>query len=233
VTDEGNEPLTPEEEAAVTRMLADAAGPEPMPADVSARLLELIDELEADRLPSEVPGGEVVALRRRRWPRLMLAAAAVLVVGYGVGSVALDGSLSGSDAGSADSAAAGSGASTDTAESESQVDKERLGPSPQEGSYSALQGGSRPVRLHSERLDAGVRRALRVLAVQDSNDALLRDSESRGCEAPELGKGEQSLPVRYDGHPAVLVTHPAGDDLVEVTVYSCAGAELDGTTVEP
>jgi hypothetical protein len=102
----------------------------------------------------------------------------------------------------------------------------------------SLRDGNVLVRLRSEHLDVGVRRALGVLSLKANGtqadrvelDSLLSSADV-GCTAPDLGRGEHSLPVRFDGERAVLVTHPAGEGLVEVTIYSCGGAELDGTTV--
>ncbi len=228
-------PLTPDEDALVARMLAGAAGPEPMPAEVSERLSDLIDGLAAERSPVAADSDVVVlqAERRRRGPRLLLAAAAVLVVGYGVASVAQDGSLSGSDSGSADSAAAGSAESGQSGASQTDgLDKARLGPGPRANGMDSMAGLVPTVRLHADRLDDGVRRALRVLATYSATDrAMLGDAGARRCEAPELGRSERSLPARYDGSRAVLVIRPAGDGLVEATVLSCDGAELDATTV--
>src|SRR5690349_1050203 len=90
--DRGANELTPEEESEVTRLLAGAAGPEPMPDAVVARLRDVLDDLDAERSAERLG-----AARARRWPRALLAAAAVLVVGYGVVNVAGDASLSGSD----------------------------------------------------------------------------------------------------------------------------------------
>lgn len=88
--------LTPAESEAVRRLLADARAEEQMPPDVAARLDGVIAGLAADRgaaagkpdespgqpaadAPSEAPaeGAEVVPLRRRRWPQVLVAAAAV------------------------------------------------------------------------------------------------------------------------------------------------------------
>src|SRR5687767_4685966 len=100
------EPPTPDQEAAVARLLSDAAGPVSMPPEVAARLDEVLTGLEAERAgeteaavagssvaESAAPAtssvssgasgpGEVVTLRtRRRWPRALLAAAAVVIGG--------------------------------------------------------------------------------------------------------------------------------------------------------
>jgi hypothetical protein len=215
-------------------MLAAAAGPVPVPTDVAARLDGVLAELQNERA-----GAEVVELRaRRRWPRLLLAAAAVVVGGYAVGAVATQGTLSGSGGG-------------ETAADSSVPQKDSL--LADEGSGGGQAGGpeagdvdSAPelldersalmhsaIRLRSDRLEAGVLRALRVL------DARLLAGRSRvqaadpACPAPELAGRERALDVRYDGQHAVLVAGPVRSGTVEVTIYTCSGDELDTTLVRP
>src|SRR3712207_3173459 len=86
--------LTPEEEAEVSQLLAEAGGPIAVPDDVVARLDATLDSLvEGERTTAVAP---VVPLAtRRRWPRLLLAAAAVVVGGYAVGTSVTGGSFSG------------------------------------------------------------------------------------------------------------------------------------------
>jgi len=73
--------LTPDEEAHVRRLLADARHTDPMPGDVVARLDRVIAGL------AEEPAREATVVRladrRRRVTRLLVAAAAVVVVGFG------------------------------------------------------------------------------------------------------------------------------------------------------
>jgi hypothetical protein len=248
MSDNGDSPLTPDEEALVAGRLAEAAGPLPMPADVEDRLRSVVAELVSERRAAgsdeadeaTEPGGVVQLRERRRWPRVLLAAAAVLVVGYAAGTVAGDGSLGGSG-GAADSASGSAGAG---------IDHESLGRSHERRRGQALQDApshtdglatmdlaARPlVRLRSDRLDHDVRRALEVLSARNGvgDDALeqhpLPGRES--CLAPEpSAPHDRSLEVRYDGAPAVLVAHGLGGGLVDVTVYDCTGLRLDGTVV--
>jgi hypothetical protein len=235
-------PLTPEE-AEVARILAEAAGPEPVPASVAARLDEVLDELVSERAAAG-DSGDLRVARSRRWPRVLLAAAAVLVVGYAVGGVVGDGSLSG---GQADSGAAEDSVAAGSAESQGSEGgagrRHRNGALSQagpthgqaDGSTADLDGASAefrtPVRLRSVQLDAGVRRALAVLALRPS--ASTDQPSGSRCDAPPLGPSEESLLVRYDGRRAVLVTREADDGLVEATVYTCVGAVLDGTVLDP
>ena len=220
--------LTADEELAVTRMLAEAAGPESMPDEVAARLQEVLDDLEAER--SAGTGEGATPQRARRWPRALLAAAAVLLVGYGVGSVASHMSLSGSGADStADSSVAGSATSEEAPEAVA-VGLDGGGGATDRQLGAEL--GRIPPHLRSERLDVGVRRALRVLDAQQADGALFSD-RSTACRPPSPVERSDWLLVRYDGRPAVLVRRSAAADLVEVTVYACrGGTKLDRTVLQ-
>ena len=252
MTDRGaEEPLTPEEEAAVSALLADAAGPVAMPADVAARLDDVLADLEkerADGAEAAEPPGQVVELSRRRWPRLVLAAAAVVVGGYSVGSVVIEGGLSGgADTATSDTAADGGGAMERSRTRGPRDEGAEFGADQDGGRSESPQSGAgdagrletalvtgRPVGLAPDRLDPGVRRALEVLERQRPARTGSSDtrSEGRTCPAPELGEGERALRVRYDGEPAVLVAAAPEDGLVEVTIHGCDGTELDSTVVE-
>lgn len=252
--------LTPDDELAVSRMLAEATRAEQIPDDVATRLDEVLEGLVAERSnapqPSQDDGvdvaevAEVTELRVRRWPRALLAAAAVLVVGYGVGNVMGQGSLSGTDSAStADEAVAGSAAeeAPQAGQDSATLDEADHDKADQRGAGSEPRGSLAdapqeldtvtdvarfPPRLRSERLDAGVRRALGVLDAQLVQGRLQGD-RSRACRPATAVTEADWIPVRYDGRPAVLVRRPAAGGLVEVTIYGCGGAELDRTIVEP
>lgn len=70
--------LSAEQEAEVSRLLADAASPTRLPDEVAARLDEVLAALVSERTEDS----DVVPLRSRRWPQLLVAAAAVSLVGY-------------------------------------------------------------------------------------------------------------------------------------------------------
>ncbi len=93
--DEPDQTLTPEQDARVRRLLADARHTDPMPGDVVARLDRVLAGL-ADE-PARAATVVRLADRRRRATRLLVAAAAVVAVGFG-GSQLLDG-FGGSGAG--------------------------------------------------------------------------------------------------------------------------------------
>ncbi|GAA3670360.1 hypothetical protein GCM10022237_32720 [Nocardioides ginsengisoli] len=116
-TTEPDLPLTPAQEAAVRRALAEAGGPEPMPGEVVDRLDAVIADLAGERataLPGGVPEGHpeapaVVVLdraarRRRTRVRVLFgAAAAVALVAVGVGTL---GNRSSNDAAAGDASTA-------------------------------------------------------------------------------------------------------------------------------
>jgi hypothetical protein len=96
---------TPEEEAEVTRLLAEAGGPVAMPESVASRLDDVLADLLSERsTPAAVP------TRRRRWPQVLVAAAAVSVIGY-AGSVLVSDGSSLDDGGGDAAGAADEGAS--------------------------------------------------------------------------------------------------------------------------
>lgn len=91
--------MPPEAETAVRRALADVRVTDPMPADVAARLEATLRELGGER--------NVIALaprRRRRFGPALVASAAVVAVGVGVGAIVAS-SQSGGDMMSSDAGA--------------------------------------------------------------------------------------------------------------------------------
>ncbi|MBJ7357578.1 hypothetical protein [Nocardioides sp.] len=178
--------LTPEQEAAVRRLLAQARHDGPMPEDVAHRLDAVLDGLSADDVESAADAAGVddpaaadpvsptdlagVRRRRRNAGRLLLAAAAVLIGGVVVGQN-VDGAGSDNDA-----ADAGSGGSTlaeaprDAADPvPGEVDEEAGGeqaPQATSGSDTAADAASlldnvrAPLRLTSDSFALDVQRQL-------------------------------------------------------------------------
>ena len=241
----GQEPpeLTPEEEAEVSRLLAEAGGPVAVPDHVVARLdATLADLVQAERDTAVAP---VVPLAtRRRWPRVLLAAAAVVVGGYAVGTAVTGGSFSGDSAssGAADSAAGG-------ASEERATDQDALpapdgagagedadggaASEPEERELSATRMTAAAFSLRPDRLEEDVQR---ILDRSSSRRGLLSSADTAStsvrCGPPSLERGDSWAPVRYDGTRAVLVTGPASDGEVPATVYGCDGTLLDETVVD-
>ena len=90
--------MTPDEQEVVRRALAATPPPGPMPPQVASRLEATITELAAVRAAELAAGtgnatgtlADLESRRRRRWPRVLVAAASVAVLAYGVGAVLQD-----------------------------------------------------------------------------------------------------------------------------------------------
>ena len=226
--------LTPEEEREMTRLLAEAGGPVAAPPDVVTRLDDVLAGLVAARGTPEVDEVAEARERRRRWPQVLLAAAAVVVGGYGLGAVTSLGPLG--DSGG-DRAVSGSAGSEPEESSATELLKERARPSslPEKsgvesfsGSADARRDAGALVRLQSDRLEAGVRRVL----FHADTSLPFAPAQGRRCGPPAPMSSDDSwFRVRLDGHRAVLVTQPGSAGLVDATVYSCDGDVLAEATV--
>lgn len=244
--------LTPEEEAELSALLADAGGPVATPPEVVARLDDVLAGLVAERdaiqetaVQQPRAGGPVsleVERRRRQWPRALLAAAAVVAGGYGVGA-ALTGTTMSGDSGavSADDSAGGS---PDAAESdasggqalESAPQRDAIGRRPVQAPANGFALRQEAPRLRSDHLAEDVLRVLDRSGQEPAPDdatvskrALLGAAAT--CLPPDLGRDETWYLVRYDGLRAALVTEPPAQGTVEATVVGCDGEPLDSVTV--
>lgn len=219
--------LSHEEELSVTKALRDLPAP-PVPQALAARLDARLAELQAERAShaSLVIGGHDPAARRR-WPRVLLAAAAVLAGGYAVGA-AVDGSLTGGS-GTSDSTAEGSAGSTaDTDRSAVQAPGH---PAHQSDSLSL-----RAATLHRATLAADVRRLLRTAAPPRAWEGLWSPAGVAapvGCRPPHSAAGSTVWLVRYDGAGAFLLTHPAGAERVHARLFTCHTGPSSGTATPP
>ncbi len=249
-------PLTADEERQVSALVADALGrgPATAPPDVTARLDEALAGLVAERNAAPTPapvtvhrdgassGATVVPLasRRRRLPRALLAAAAVVVGGYAVGNLGLDGLMgAGDDGGSADTAssgdAGGDGAGGGT--SRGQLEGDTL-ERPQDEGMSVVP------RVRRDHLAADVRRAVRLVeqlpATRDPAAGEERGTEGGGtvdetseCPVPRLTDEQRLYLVRFADEPAGMVLGPRRAGKVEVTVYSCSTGGVELSRVVP
>jgi hypothetical protein len=224
--------VTPEEEQRVRRLLAASASePTPLPDDVAARLDTVLADLSVERAaegvtilahdPIHDPRHDPRQVRRR-WPSVLVAAAAVAVVALGVGTIVRSTGGQG-----ADSQASGSGPAAAKAIAPD------AGASPQTPSRSAGSSGAVP-RLHTRSLREDVRR----LAEQSTGVAGdLAGPASRpqqrtppSCAIPPATQGERVFGVRLDGKPATLVLHPAVRGARSADVYPCADASVPVAT---
>ncbi len=222
------DPLSPEQEEEVRRLLADARHAGPTPEDVVARLDRVLADL-ADE-PAREAAVVHLADRRRRAGRMLLAAAAVVVLGVGVGQVV------GSDLGGGDQASE-SGAA-DSGEEPGAMSAEEAAPDASgEGGATADEQSAmrRPFRITEQRFSrqvedlqtyaASLSSAYGEGSVEDDPGATAEDLVSaRGrldratvrdvCEPGDWGRGG-FVPVVYDASPGWLVLRlPQGDTQV-------------------
>ncbi|CUR55051.1 conserved hypothetical protein [metagenome] len=198
--------LTPAQEDAVRRRLAAVRHTDPIPAEVSARLDRVLAGLADERLPAPLgdPADELSARRRRRRvTQLLVAAVAVVAVGFGFGQ--LGGRLgSGDDSGDASSAGAESA--------------DRDGVQPQDSSG----GGDEPTDGAGtlSRLAIVSRDRLEKDALSSRSEAYSFDAATRkACLEP--GPDELSVAVVYQGKLATLVYRQPANDLQKVDLYRC------------
>lgn len=213
----------------VRRLLAAAAEPSPvMPEEVAARLDHVLAGLVSERevVATEVAGGDVVPLdprrgprRARRWPRYLVAAAAVSVLGVGIGSVVQPG---GPD--TANESSSAGGADQDTRSAEDGVPESLAG---KDGRVEALEVGA-PVPLRSAFLSEDVESAVEQAATGTGAE---EGQPWRGaCVRPATSTGDQWLPATLDGRDAVLVLRRPVSGRRTADVYTCDNAAAPAAT---
>lgn len=245
-----------DEQEQVRRLLAAAAGPDPrreqMPEDVAGRLDDVLAGLVSERADAPVTvteeGGagepvpedevtgvtELASRRRRRWPQLLLAAAAVSVIALGVG---ID-DLTGGQGGSSTSAEAPSAVTQKDAGGRAGTAPERL-----EARSSEDAGADRDLvtplpeaasdlpRLRIGSLRADVQRVADFSLTAARSEGLLR---SGGCVLPDTQADDEWLPVRLDGESAVLVLRAPAGGRRTAEVFTCDDVDTPAasTTIE-
>jgi hypothetical protein len=258
MSDDDSTPSVPTDEpsfddpahAELRALLRGARVTEPIPADVAARLDATLASLQAERRAEDEPAATVLPLRRRGIARVLVAAAAAVVIGAG-GIAISQGGLN--DAGSDDSAAtADSGAGSDTGslregpmDPGSEADKDAPLPAATARGLLELNGTLVPVftsaRFAQEaqaydpatggftELDSLQKR----YSIPSPADALTDDATTDPpddgatsvplCVGPQLPDTE-TLPMLLDGNPTVLVLHPVKDGAQVLEAWSCDGA---------
>lgn len=220
------------QERDVSRLLAAAARPAPpLPDDVAARLDARLAALTAagatDQSPqaaADTSGGPGASgaprPARRRWPQLLVAAAAVSVLGLGLGNVlgGLGGSMSGDSSQSTAGSAAEDGGGPEAATEDRGADSQAPGASTlREDSAGPARKG--PVRLRTRSLAADAQ------LVEDFELAIPAGPDARNenaCVPPPTTAGAAWLPVLLDGEPALLVLGVPRDGSRPAEVYTCA-----------
>lgn len=237
--------MTPEQEQQVRRALAAAAGRDqdgppsrpdaPMPAEVAARLDQVLADLTASRRTAD-GGSSVTRLsgarddrRARRRPtagKLLVAAAAVSVIALAGGAVVSNG-LGGSRPDAAGSSTAEAGDSAGGSGGRSRVEsgaRDNGGTDSGDPPPAAVDPGALP-RVRSDALRRDVQRLVGGLPA--------RGGPAPWCATPPVAAGSRLLAVRLDGEVATLVLDRAEDGRRVARVYSCATARpLGRTTVD-
>jgi len=240
VTDE----LTPEQEADVRRLLAEARHDGPIPADVAARLDTVLDDLatpEPVSLSATVTDLAAARHRRRNAGRLLLAAAAVVVGGVAIGQTI--GSTTASDNSSSADSAGGQSEQEVPREAEDSDGRDQGGgdtaqpesaPAASETSALAydqmlLDKLNAPLQLTSKNFEVDVQRSLRAQAaerrdaVETHLDGLAVYSSDFVCPDADYGPGAK-LPAYYDAEEAVLVLRRPRAGIQRVDLLACGTA---------
>lgn len=236
--DERPVPLSPDDEARVRALLAEVRATDPMPADVAARLEDAVVGLAAERRTTEpVPADNVVPLTRSRRHRVVTvlgAAAAVAVVGLGLGAV-LDNDQPGVDASSDNAVERGAGTddrgAVEAEPSQSGVEADNPGISARVYADDAPPFAVRPRHLTRD-LAYIQDLVLPAPATGDYASTLPYVPRHFDCRLPHTGPGVL-VGVRYDGRPAfVRFREPTGDSQV-VEVLQCGTGDLLRSTTLP
>ena len=208
--------LAPEEEAEVSRLLADAAPQAELPEHVAVRLDNVLAGLVAER---EEPVADVVPLRGRRWPKVLVAAAAVSLFGY-AGSTLLQ-SQSADDAGTATGEAA-----------HDSMDGDRRQPAaaPQPVAPPGEELLSPPGALvRDEQLAMSALRSRSLspsvvggFSIADGTVPKALEREAGRCAAPKRNPADRSFLLDLGGkRTAVVVLHPLTGSAAVADVYLC------------
>jgi hypothetical protein len=245
----------------VRRLLA-AAGSSPpeTPEDVADRLDEVLAGLVAERTGSSEPeatdppahdaaDGEpatVVPLetRRRRWPQLLVAAAAASVVALGVGNLALDSRQGADDAVTAEAGSAQDGAGSPMLSDGVDGDGADHDETPR---ATAQDSQVLPEVLRSRRSDELAAGALSDRQVRLRTGSLPRDVQlvedlslagpasgggwETACVRPAAGDGDEWVTVRLDGEEAVLVLRAPAGGRRTAEVFACDDARTPVASV--
>lgn len=199
-------------------MLADARHDEPVPPEVAARLDEALAGLRAEE-PSDT---NVVPLRRRagRLPRYLLAAAAVVAIGYGSTQV-IGNTLGGAtdDGGSAGgSVAEDSGADRDAASGEAPSGADDAPPPEAFVPLDELGvEGLEPIRR------ATLDQDLISLGDAEEQASALRSTRRLAgiCGPRDSAPGSRTLAAAYDGRPTLVVYLAPDGGSQRVDLYLC------------
>ena len=222
-----DDPLTPAEEE-VRRLLGEARHTGPTPPDVVTRLDQVLGDLSQE--PVRTAPVVDLARRRRRVGTLLVAAAAVVAIGVGVGQVT--GPQSGSDDSQAGDAGTVAQAERDAAPPEV---KSNGAEEPTGGDVTPLEDRATLISVRPDHF-ADDLTAARLAGRESGSFSSKADAadEAAGalCSADSWGRG-RFVPVRYGATPAVIVfRRPVGDTQV-VDLFLCGSEEPERSVTLP
>ena len=240
---QGAEGLTPAQSEAVRRLLAGARHDEGIPDDVATRLDAAIAELAAERTdgaPAEEGAARaavVIPLHRRRWPQVLVAAAAVTVFGFSMTQIV------GNGADDADSGASPAAEEPEVANApETTNDRGVDSTSPDFVPPQDLEGGSRDnslLKLDRASLHMlGIKelRQLRRGTLATDLSGLIPSAAAENADSPSAYaaraaavscgpyyrvSGGEILAASYRRHFALVLFHPELDGVRLVEIYDC------------
>lgn len=263
-----------ETERRVRDLLADSAVTTPTPSDVAARLDDVLAGLVTGRerptpdgngpdgdgadedgaLGAVVGATELGSRRPRLWPRLLVAAAAVSVLGLGIGNLDDITGAGAGDAASTESAAGG--AVEDEAAPEASVLSDKAAPrdasQPETlsgGAAPEAQDGGAATGPSEERIQADPYPSLDTAPRLGSGSATLDIQRiedfalavpvgaapavwDRMCVRPAAGPHDEWLPVRLDGEPGVLLLRAPVGGRRTAEIFTCEDAETPALSTE-
>jgi hypothetical protein len=227
--------LTPEQEARVARLLAEARADEPIPQDVAARLDRVLAGMQSEQITGPgrqiAPVIDLAARRRRRAGMLLAAAAAVIVAGVGIGQVVGpdrgdDANNSASDeAGGQDNQPADNPQASAAPNGMSEQERATLGP-PTRITAKSFATAVRRLQSH-----AGIRSEASAGVMMNGEDLAPPDTDY-SCGLADYGDGKL-MAVFYNGSPAVLAYRPPGGDTQVVELLQCGSGEAIRSTTIP
>jgi len=230
--------LTPAQSEAVRRLLAGARHDEGIPDEVAARLEAVLADLSTERATPVRREAEVIPLRRR-WPKVLVAAAAVTAFGFGLAQLAGNGA---NDAGGGSTAESSSDRDALTSEdlgSGQEIEPSAPVPGAAPQDNSAVDGPTRLQTLSQASLNLIGIQGLRQLSpgpLDRDLEELTRTSAAEADGGPSkydatlariscgpfyTVSGGETFAALYRRHLALVLFHPRLDGVRLVEIYDC------------
>ena len=220
-------PLSPADDERIRRLLAEVRHTDPMPDAVAARLDRVLTGLASERAEraeraSQAQVVDLAARRRRTAGQLLVAAAAVVAVGFGITQVLPSMGGSSDDSPSAttaeDDAGAGAADSQDGTARNASPESAPEAPSATSGEAKST------FRISPDSFGRDVRRVRNQVEL-DSDTASLYEYPASGCLTAPVDPGSKVVAATYDGAPAAVVLKPPSGDVQVVDLYLCGDVE--------